>query len=134
MRALFKDEDGKSIYLPQTFESMMELFGINLKKKQLVAKFKEKKRMLEKMIKGNDYTNEEIIECQNQGHAIMVEIIGHMARTESNIVNEHNQLFMNILTRIKQENRRSRVMEKLKEQSRRGSKASSLSHNLVVAK
>lgn len=130
VRALLIEDDGRSIYLPRTFESMMEVFGINLKKKQLVAKFKERKRMLEKMIKGSkDYTPEEIIACQNEGHAVMVEIIGHMAHTDSNIVNEHNQLFMSILTRIKHENQKIKMTECLADTFR--GRVSSMKNDLI---
>jgi len=68
----------------------MEIFGINLKRKQLIQKFKEKKKMLEVMIKSKDYTQEEMIACQNEGHRLMVELNSHMANTESNIINVHN--------------------------------------------
>ena len=60
---------------------------------------------LELLIRNKDATQEDLVCCQNEGHEVMIELMGHMAKTESNIVNDHNQLFMNILDRIKQEDK-----------------------------
>ena len=80
----------KKIYVPVTFEGLMEVFGINLQRKMLYAKFGAKQKELNRLTKKKEATAEEIEKVAKEVSSLMNELMQICAHDSSSIVNEHN--------------------------------------------
>lgn len=94
-------DGAKPIYVPKTFESLMEIFGINLQRKTLYASFLEKYKEINQMTKSKDAGKEEILKASDETFDIMIELMSLGNQTQTSIINDHNQLFMRLVENIR---------------------------------
>lgn len=105
----------REVFLPRTFESMMELFGINLQRKVLFEKYLAKHKLAGEMTRQPNVSAEELISAQEEAHRLMLELIRAPTQKEGCIVNEHNKLFQNLFTRIRQEKQKAEERRRVQE-------------------
>lgn len=93
----------------------MELFGINLQRKVLYEKYLAKHKQAGEMTRQPNVTAEELLAAQEEAHRLMLELIRAPTQKEGCIVNEHNKLFQNLFTRIRQEQKKEEERRRVRE-------------------
>ena len=87
-------------YLPQTFETMMESFGLNLQRKLLYEKFYKAHQNIEAMTKSKEVSKTELENTVVETAKQMRRIIEISGPDPSSLKNNHNQLFLSLLDQL----------------------------------
>ena len=88
-------------YVPVTFEGLMEVFGVNLRRKVLYQQFFDKHKQIERMTKQKEITQTEIQAVAREASDVMSEIMSVSIADPSSLKNDHNTLFLSLMDRIK---------------------------------
>jgi len=90
-------------YLPATFEGMMESFGINLQRKNLYGDYYKSIDEIERGIKNKDSSEKLLCESAEQATGCMRKIIALSIADPGLLKNQHNQLFLKLMSQIDKE-------------------------------
>ena len=85
-----EDIQNRPVYVPPTFEGMMEIFGINLKRKMFFNQFQAKHEELAGMTKRKEVTTGELMEKAEECREIMTKLMELTLEDSGNIINVHN--------------------------------------------
>lgn len=90
-------------YLPATFEGMMESFGINLQRKNLYGEYYKSIDEIERGIRNKDGSEKLLCESAEQATDCMRKIIALSIADPGLLKNQHNQLFLKLMSQIDKE-------------------------------
>ena len=89
-----------STYVPATFETMMESFGVNLQRKTLQERFLKCYREAEGKFKVKEVSQTEILNMIAEAGQSMQKLLQISCAESSGLKNQHNQLFLSLMDRL----------------------------------
>lgn len=87
-------------YVPATFETMMESFGVNLQRKTLQERFQKCYREAEGKFKVREVSQTEILNMIAEAGENMKKLLQISCAESSGLKNSHNQLFLSLMDRL----------------------------------
>ena len=91
------------VFLPSTFEGMMECFGVNLQRMTLFQKFKEEVEEIYKITKSKEIPPQAIDVSIDTICDLMGKILSISIADSSNLQNQHNKVFLSLIEHFRRQ-------------------------------
>lgn len=91
---------GGALYVPATFETMMESFGVNLQRKTLQDRFQKCYKEAEGKFKVKEVSLTEILNMIAEAGESMKKLLQISCAESPGLKNSHNQLFLSLMDRL----------------------------------
>ena len=106
--------DFRGNYIPETFEAMMESFGIKLQRKALQEDYFDCYRALEPMMKKRNNDDKALSDKVSETGQKMIDLLQLSSVEPCSLKNQHNQLFLSLMQNLKYQDNLNKVADKLK--------------------